>query len=180
MSFTKPVQYYQNQEPWRMRIYSNHNDAHQTMASSGSGPTLAADVVATLKDPSVDPWDLARLAMNTGCRTYASGTGWGFFKEVFKAYNFKRLVQSRDIEELRKCLDAGGLVVCSMSGGYWFRVENYLLAWQYDNAYVHCITAHRSQKTKQPIDDFVRESRMYFCFYPDDYEEPDDSAKGNE
>ncbi len=170
MSFIKPVQYYQGAEPWGKRIYSNHGDPTQTMRSTGSGPTIAADVVATLIDPNVNPWDLAQLALDTGCRTYNTGTQWSFFKEVFKRYNFAKFVETQDFDELRKCLDAGGLVVCSMREGYWFKVGNYILAWQYDNVYVHCITAARSiKREKQPVEDFKRESRRYFCFYPSDW-----------
>ena len=78
--FVQPVDYKQASKPWGPRMYSNHNDHSQTMANSGCGPTSAADVVATLKDKSVDPWTLAQLAMDWGDRTYSSGTAWSFFK----------------------------------------------------------------------------------------------------
>ena len=44
-------------------MYSNHNDHSQTMANSGCGPTAMADVVATLKDKNINPYDLAELSM---------------------------------------------------------------------------------------------------------------------
>ena len=80
--FVQPKDFKQASKPWGPKMYSNHNDHSQTMANSGCGPTAMADIVYTLKDPSVDPWTLAQLSMQWGDRTDNSGTAWTFFRHV--------------------------------------------------------------------------------------------------
>ena len=168
--FVRPITFDQADPRWARNIYSNHNDRHQTMATSGSGPTIAADVVATLKDDiSVTPWTMAQLALEWKCRTYFSGTSHQFFGCIARFFNFSKYVKTRDFNKLIECLDAGGLVVVSMGPGYWWHgTTNYLLAWKYDEQSVHCVTATDARARKQDIDGFKRDARAYFCFYPDD------------
>jgi hypothetical protein len=162
-----PVDYKQRDKRWGSELYSSHNDSCQTIASSGSAPTLCADIVATLKDPAVTPPILARQALEWGCRTRMSGTAWDFFKKVAEYYQFRKFVQSGKWEALIKCLNAGGYAVCMMRPGYWCKGGNYILAWKYDDKYVYAVDAWTKTKNKQLISDFVKESKMYFCFYPD-------------
>ena len=162
-----PVRFKQWAEPWGKEPYSNHNDRSQTIGRTGSGPTLAADVVATLKDPSVTPSTMAKLALGWGNRTYMAGTDWGYFANVASHFGFQRFVQLREWEALKECLDAGGYAICSMTQGYWCKVPCYILAWGYDDEYVYAFDAATDKRNKQPVDRFKAESRMYFCFYPD-------------
>lgn len=162
-----PVDYKQRDKRWGSEPYSSCKDHRQTIASSGSAPTLCADIVATLKDPTVTPPILARQALEWGCRTRNCGTAWDFFKKVAEHYKFRKFIQSGKWEALIKCLDAGGYVVCMMKPGYWCKGGNYILAWRYDDKYVYAVDAEAKTKNKQLIDDFARESKMYFCFYPD-------------
>lgn len=163
----RPFDYKQTDKRWAKVEYSSHGDKMQTIASSGSGPTLAADVIATLVDNSVTPPEMARLSVSLGCRTYSSGTSWDYFKKVAEHYRFPRFAQSNDFKWLKDCLDHGGLVICSMNRGYWCKVPNYILAWNYDDVYVHCVDSCSHIRNKQRIDNFKKESRMYFCFYPE-------------
>lgn len=165
--FVQPVDYKQAAKPWGPKMYSNHNDKSQTMANSGCGPTACADVVATLKDPSVTPWTLAQLAMQWGDRTNNSGTAWSFFKKVAEYYKFSKFVQTKSFDALKACLDAGGYVVCSMAPGYWTKGGHFICAWKYDSTYVYCNDPASSSRKKQKIADFKAESKQYFCFYPD-------------
>ena len=165
--FVKPVVFYQDDRRWADNLYSNHDDLHQTMRSSGSGPTLMADIVATLIDPSVTPWDMARLALEWGDRTYCSGTAWPFFKHTFRHFDkFSKFVETSDYDTMIDCLNHGGYVVCSMRPGYWCRVENYYLAWKYDSNYVYCISSYKKKRERQSIQNFKKECRRCFCFYP--------------
>lgn len=165
----KPIVFDQGDQRWGENMYSIHNDKYQTMRRTGSAPTLAADVVATLKGEDVTPWDLAQLALETGYRSYMSGTTYGFFEQVFKRYGIRGFVRSTKFDSLTACLDAGGLVICSMKAGYWSPVWNYILAWDYDDKYVYCVESYKSKRDKQPIDDFKKDAKMFFCFYPDDW-----------
>lgn len=174
--FVQPVDYKQASKPWGPRMYSNHDDHSQTMANSGCGPTSAADVVATLKDKSVDPWMLAQLSMQWGDRTYSSGTAWSFFKHVADHYKFVKFVQSANYSALQACLDAGGYVVCSMRPGYWTKSGHFICAWKYDGTYTYANDPASSSRKKQKTADFKKECKQYFCFYPDakPVQEPDD------
>lgn len=174
--FVQPVDYKQAAKPWGPKMYSNHNDPKQTMANSGCGPTACADVVATLKDPSVDPWTLAQLAMQWGDRTYNSGTAWSFFKHVAEKYGFVKFVQSANYSALTACLDSGGYVVCSMKPGYWTSGGHYICAWKYDGTYTYANDPASSTRKKQKTSEFKSECKQYFCFYPDPKiaQEPDE------
>lgn len=165
--FIQPVDYKQGAKPWGPKMYSNHNDKNQTMANSGCGPTSAADVVATLKDPSVTPWTLAQLSMEWGDRTYNSGTAWSFFKHVADYYKFAKFVQTSNLDALKACLNAGGYVVCSMGPGYWTKGGHFICAWKYDSTYVYCNDPASSTRKKQKISEFMKERKQFFCFYPD-------------
>ena len=167
MNKIRPITYNQAEEPWGKRIYSNCNNPRQTMASSGSAPTLCADIIATLKNKNVDPWLMAQLSMKWNCRTNNSGTRWNFFSMVAEYFGISKFIQSQRFEVLTDCIDAGGYVICSMKEGYWFRFPNYICAWNYDNEYVYAIDSHNNRKNKQRINDFREQSKMYFCFYPD-------------
>ena len=170
--FVKPVDYKQAAKPWGPMMYSNHGDPNQTMANSGCGPTAMADVVATLKDKSINPYDLAELSMQWGDRTYNSGTAWTFFGHVADKYHFVKMVETKSFAALTACLDAGGYVVCSMSKGYWTTGGHYICAWKYDAAYVYANDPASSTRKKQKTADFKAQCKRYFCFYPDPKPEP--------
>lgn len=166
-TFRQPVDYKQGDSRWGKKMYSNHGDAGQTMANSGCGPTAMADIVATLKDAGVTPWDLAQMAMAWGDRTYNSGTAWSFFGHVMTEFGFTRMIQSASIDALKACLDAGGYAVCSMGPGYWTSGGHFITAWKYDATYIYCNDPASSTRKKQAISQFVKERKQFFCFYPD-------------
>ena len=150
---------------WGKKMYSNHGAASQTMANSGCGPTSMADIVATLKDASVNPYTLAQLSMKWGTRTYSDGTAWGFFAKVQAHYGFSRMIQTTSLATLKACLDAGGYVVCSMGPGYWTKGGHFICAWKYDDAYIYCNDPASSTRKRQSQTDFVRQRKQFFCFY---------------
>ena len=165
--FIQPVDYKQGAKPWGPMMYSSHGDTKQTMANSGCGPTAMADVVATLKDKSINPYDLAELAMAWGDRSYSNGTDWTFFPHIADYYKFSKLVESKNIDALKACLNAGGYVVASMGKGYWTTQGHYICVWKYDTKYIYANDPAGSKRTKQAIGDFMTERKRFFCFYPD-------------
>ena len=165
--FTQPVDYKQGAKPWGPWMYSNHNDPKQTMANSGCGPTAMADVVATLKDKNIDPYDLAMLAVEWGDRSYNAGTNWSFFPHIADYFKFSKMVKSKNLDALKACLDAGGYVVCSMGKGYWTTGGHYICAWKYDSKSIYCNDPASSKRKSQNINDFMEQRKQFFCFYPD-------------
>lgn len=178
--FVQPVDYKQYDSKWANKMYSNHNDKSQTMKSSGCGPTATADVVATLKNKSEQPYvQLAQLAMQWGDRTYDNGTNWSFFPHVQKYFGFSKMVQSSTWSALTACLDAGGYVVCSMGPGYWTTGGHYICVWKYDSTYVYANDPASATRKKQKIADFKKQRKQYFCFYPT-VNTTEDNAGGKE
>ena len=165
-TFKKPMDFKQYDTRWATNMFSSTGKKSQTMKSSGCGPTAAADVVATLKDPTVTPWTLAQIAMNKGYRTANNGTSWSFFKYIAGQYGFSKFVQTSSLATLKACLDAGGYVVCSMGAGYWTSAGHYICAWKYDASYIYCNDPASSKRTKQNQTDFMKQRKQFFCFWP--------------
>ena len=179
--FVQPKDFKQYSKPWGPKMYSNHGDKNQTMSNSGCGPTADADVVATLIDPSVDPWTLAQLALDMGDRTYDEGTKWTLFKpHTAEAYGFPKVVQSANMDVAKACLDAGGYVVCSMKPGYWTKNGHFICAWKYDDKYMYANDPVSSDRKKQAISQFKKECKQYFGFYPLPKSEPAKEPTSNE
>lgn len=176
-TYKQPVDYKQGDKRWGSKMYSNHNDPNQTMSNSGCGPTADADVVATLKDPSVDPWTIAQLSMEWGDRTANKGTAWTLFKpHTQDYYKFVKVVKSANYAAFQACVDAGGYVVCSMAPGYWTKQGHFICAWKYDKTYTYANDPASSTRKKQKTAQFKQECKQYFCFYPDQKETVNDTT----
>lgn len=165
--FVQPTDFKQADKRWGSKMYSNHGDKKQTMANSACGPTSMADIVHFVKDGSINPYDLAKMAMEWGDRTRNSGTAWSFFTHIQVKYGWKKMIATKSMETLKACLDAGGYVVCSMGPGYWTSGGHYICAWKYDSAYIYCNDPASNKRKKQKISDFKSERKQFFCFYPD-------------
>ena len=165
--FKKPVDYKQADSRWGKKNYTSCGNKKQTMANSGCGPTAMADVIATLVDKSVTPWTLAQLAMKWGDRTKSSGTATSFFPHIQKHYKFKKMVGTKSLATLKSCLDAGGYVVCRMGKGYWTKGGHYICAWKYDKTYIYCNDPACKTRKKQKADQFVKERKDFWCFFPE-------------
>lgn len=164
----KPVDYKQYDSRWGKKMYSNHGDKTQTMANSGCGPTAMADIIATIKDAEKTPYDLAKIAMEIGDRTYNSGTAWKFFiPHIMEHFGFTKAIQTATLDGLKACLDAGGYVVCSMAPGYWTKGGHFICAWKYDSENVYCNDPASDKRKQQSIKQFMKERKQFFCFYPE-------------
>lgn len=165
--FRQPMDYKQADSRWGKKNYTSCGNKNQTMANSGCGPTAMADVIATLVDPSVNPWDLAQLAMKWGDRTKSSGTATSFFRHVQAHYGFVKMVGTGSLATLKACLDAGGYVVCRMGSGYWTKGGHYICAWKYDDTYIWCNDPASAGRVRQKQADFLKERKDFWCFFPE-------------
>ena len=164
--FKQPVDYKQGDSRWGKKMYSCYGNKNQTMANSGCGPTAMANIVATLKDSSIDPYDLAEFAMANGHRSKSGGTKWSFFPDIQEKFGFSKMIEASTLAALKACLDAGGYVVCSMGPGYWTSGGHFITAWKYDDTYIYANDPASSKRKKQKIADFMDERKRFFCFYP--------------
>ena len=171
-TFVQPTDYKQGAKPWGPKMYSNHNDPKQTMANSGCGPTSAADIIHFTRDSSIDPYDLAMMAVQWGDRTNNSGTSHTFFTHLMAPFNYPKMVATKSVETLKACLDAGGYAVANMGKGYWTNGGHYITPWKYDATYVYCNDPASSRRVKQKWGDFQNERKQFFCFFPNEEPKP--------
>ncbi len=145
------VYYCQWDKRWSKVMYSNHNDKSQTIGNSGCGPTSAAMILATWIDPAITPVQTCEDAQKHGYRTYESGTSWGYFPHVFKAYNgFRKYQQTASLETLKKAIREGALAVCSMNnkdGNFWTKGGHFITVVGVDDSYIY---ANDPNKTAHP------------------------------
>ena len=179
-TFIQPTDFKQGAKPWGPKMYSNHGDKKQTMANSGCGPTSAADIIHFCRDSTINPYDLAELAMSWGDRTNNSGTSWSFFTHLMTHYNYKKMVATKSVETLKACLDAGGYAVASMGPGYWTSGGHFITPWKYTKDYVYCNDPASSTRKKQKWADFQKQRKQFFCFFPnpEDVPTPEDNVGG--
>jgi len=160
----QPVDYKQGDSRWGKKMYSCYGNKKQTMANSGCGPTAMADVVATLKDSTIDPYDLAQLSVANGHRSRSGGTAWSFFPFIMKEFGFTEMIQTDSFATLQACLDNGGYVVCSMGPGYWTKGGHFICVWKVEGGYVYANDPASSKRKKQVKNDFIAQHKEYFCF----------------
>ena len=108
--------YSQRDKRWANFSYSAKPPHTETIKSSGCGVTSGAMIVANLTDNKVTPVDIARLSLKNGHRIDGVGTSHSLYPDLAKIYNLK-CEKSYDIEEAIKCVNNGGLAVCSTNGG---------------------------------------------------------------
>ena len=163
----RPKDFKQYDSRWKKKMYSNHGDKGQTMSNSGCGPTACADIVATLSNPAVTPYTLAKLYMTNGYRTNNSGTAWGAFKFTFNKYpGFRRFVQTSSHTTAAAALNEGALVVASMGPGYWTKGGHFICLWRCDDTYMYACDPASATRKKQKIAAFRKQNKQYFIFWP--------------
>lgn len=163
--FKQPVDYKQGDSRWGKIVYTSVGNKNQTIANSGCGPTAMANIVATMKNSSITPPDLAKLSCQWGCRTASSGTAWAFYKKIADHFGFSKFVQTSSLETLKSCLSTGGYAVCSMGKGFWTKGGHFITAWKYDSKYIYCNDPASSVRKKQEISQFIKERKQFFCFW---------------
>lgn len=141
----QPPNFKQYDSRWGKKMYSEHNDKSQTMASSGCGPTAMADIVAAWWDPSITPYDLALKSLEWGTRTPNSGTSSTFFRKCANKYNAYKYLTRSSLDDAINCLAEGGLVICCFGpgtkgkAGYqkWTKGGHYCCIWKWDGEYFY-------------------------------------------
>lgn len=163
----KPVDYKQYDSKWAKIMYSNHGNKSQTIKSSGCGPTAMADIVATMKDPSVTPPVLAEYAVAKGHRSYNGGTAWTFFKDIAEHYKFSKFVQTSSFSTMQGCLASGGYVVVSFRQSKWTKNGHFCTLWKDDGKYIYVNdpASASSSRAKGTYSEVKAAAKQYFCFW---------------
>jgi hypothetical protein len=162
----KPLYYKQSDPKWGKIPYTVDGDKNETIGASGCGPTCAAMIIATVKDPKITPVEMCRLAIVLGDRTANNGTEWEFFRKIAIRYSIP-FKQSGKTQEAIEALKAGAYVVCSMKPGKFTKGGHYILVWDFkdDRLLVHDPASTLQARTYGDIKTFETECKQYFIFY---------------
>ena len=161
----QPVDYKQGDRRWGKVVYTSCGNKNQTIANSGCGPTSMADIMATWVNAKITPVEMCRYAVEHGFRTKSSGTAWGFFKSIAKAYGFGGFVQTRSMATAREAIRNGALVVASMGPGYWTKGGHYICLWKCDDTWMYANDPASSKRKRQRLSAFEQQRKQFFIFY---------------
>lgn len=142
----EPVSYLQTDSKWKNYNYSAKGEK-KTIGSSGCGVTVAAMVIATLKDKNVTPVTTAEWSMSHGYKALNQGTYYTYFIPQFKQYGItcRQLNQSNLYgkssssahTEALNALKNGDWVIACMGKGHWTSAGHFILLYRYENGYIY-------------------------------------------
>jgi len=162
----QPPDFKQYDARWGSTLYTVTGSKKQTIATSGCGPTAAADIVAQLADAKVTPPDMAALALKWGCRTKNSGTSGGFFGRIASHYGFADYVRTSSIDTAIKYLLKGGLVAVCFGKSKWTSGGHYCVLWRFEDG-VFSINDPASASKNRATGTYkeVKQARKaFYCF----------------
>jgi len=130
----KPIEYEQYDSRWKDIMYSNHNDARQTIGTSACGTTTMAMVIATLRDTYITPKEMSAWSVANGHRSYNAGTKWSFFSAMLKKYNIP-YTKTSYFDKASEALKQNLMVITSAGRGIWTKEGHIFLAYGLMNNY---------------------------------------------
>lgn len=144
--FVKPISYLQTDPKWKNHNYSAKGEK-KTIGSAGCGVTVAAMVIATLKDKNVTPVTTAEWSMAHGYKALNQGTYYTYFVPQFNQYGIKckqlntsnlygKSSSSAHTEALN-ALKRGDWVIAVMGKGHWTQSGHFILLYKYENEYIY-------------------------------------------
>lgn len=122
----KPVYYSQKDPRWKTTIYPSVNNKNATIGQAGCGPTCAAMVIATLRDPNVTPVDTCAWASRYNYHT--EGTEHAYFKPQFEHYQIP-CENTWYLDKAMAALESGLMVIGLSHKGLWTSGGHYILAY---------------------------------------------------
>ncbi len=150
------VYYSQEDARWRNVPYTIRNDPKQTIGTSACGPTCLAMVAATWRDKSITPPETAKWAVNKGYRTANSGTAWNYFEAAAKYYGLS-CKQTGSLDEAKRALSSGALVIASMGPGDFTGGGHYILLVKIDGRMIDVYDSnHDNTKYGRLVDQGTR------------------------
>ena len=161
----RPLYYKQSDPRWKNIQYTIDGDKNETIGASGCGPTCAAMIIASVREPKITPVEMCRLAIEMRDRTANSGTEWEFFGKVAAKYDIP-FKQSGNTKEAVEALKSGAYVICSMKAGKFTKGGHYILGWDFkdNNIIVHDPASTAYERTYGDIRTFEIQCKQYFIF----------------
>ena len=190
MAKKRPVSYLQVDPKWSKLPYAAPGE-NATIGGSGCGPTAAAMVIATLKDPTVTPVTTCDWSMGKGYKCKGNGTYYSYFGPQGAAYGFSweqinwsdlRKVSAANAktyhEKALAAVKAGDMVICCMGPGNWTSGGHFILWYDVDDndfVYINDPASTKEWKLKNTLALLRSQVKYYFiCHTPaGQKEEPD-------
>ena len=188
----RPRKYLQTDIRWSGNDYSAKGDG-STIGTAGCGPTSAAMVIATWKNPAITPAHTAAWAKDSGYKAPNQGTYYSYFAPQMakfgiqcKQLNYANLRNMAVFdaaayhEKALRAVQKGNLVIACMGPGLWTSSGHFILWWNVTGDMVHINdpASNRSDKELAPLERLQREVKYYFiCERPEDFGEEEDEVR---
>lgn len=160
-----PVEYEQTDSRWRNIPYTARNDKSQTIGTSGCGPTCAAMVVATMREPKEQPPQACDYAVKNGHRSANDGTAWSFFAPYLKKFGLPCKQTSR-VADAITALKKGYMVIAAAGKGIWTSGGHVILAYGLNEAgskvYIHDPNSEAAHRELANISNFRNECTQFW------------------
>ena len=121
-----PVYYNQKNPEWVNNPYPSVVNKGTTIGTSGCGPTCAAMVIATLREPTITPIDTCAWAAKYSYHT--QGTELAYFKPQMEHYGIP-CEYTWYLDKALAALEAGFMVIGRAGPGLWTSGGHYILAY---------------------------------------------------
>lgn len=177
----KPVSYLQTDPKWKNHNYSAKGEK-KTIGSSGCGVTVAAMVIATLKDKSVTPVTTAEWSMSHGYKALNQGTYYTYFVPQFKQYGITcRQLNSSNLygkssssahTEALNALKNGNWVIACMGKGHFTQSGHFILLYKYENGdiYINDPASTKADRIKNTWNLFAKQVKyMWVIDVPESF-----------
>lgn len=158
-----PLRYYQFDKKWAQRPYGPNSE--DTVRRWGCGPAALAMVVASLADPSVDPWAAARWGQRHGYFTHAPESGKteaAYFADFASGYGIQvRQLNAADLRSAsprsaravklsaQKAVREGNWVIALMGKGPWTTEAHYVLWYRAEGDQVWIADSNSKRENKE-------------------------------
>lgn len=118
--------------------YASYGDSNIGIA--GCAPTCLSMVILSLTgNAEATPDALADYSMRNGHYVEGIGTAWTLLSDGAKEYELTVKELGLDEDEMKTCLNRGGLIICSMRPGDFTTTGHFIVLYDYDanGFYVH-------------------------------------------
>ncbi len=112
--------------------YAEYGD-HSTIGVAGCGPVcLSMALYYLLEDESLTPDVIADYSMKKGYYVSGTGTAWSLLTDVPTKYGVTVTQPSVSEQAIKKALDEGSIVICSMKPGDFTAIGHFIVIYGYD------------------------------------------------
>ena len=166
--FVQPISYLQTDPKWKNHNYSAKGEK-KTIGNAGCGVTVAAMVIATLKDKNVTPVTTAEWSMAHGYKALNQGTYYTYFVPQFQQYGIKcKQLNSSNLygkssssahTEALNALKKGNWVIACMGKGHFTQSGHFILLYKYENGdiYINDPASTKADRVKNTWDLFAKQ-----------------------